>query len=169
MKKFQILIISVLTLFVLSPLAQAKDENSNPLGCRNLGYEFNMRLLHLKPGEAGKRNSMYFIHNILGQNLIIYQLHKGDTTISTFLNHIIRPNQWAVLSVNEKSMKFACSLKRTGKQYGELVDCAKVMKVCEFNNVKFGINNRGNYWIVGSSTRNGALNAVVHYGIIPAQ
>jgi len=74
-----------------------------------------------------------------------------------------------VLSVNEKSMKFACSVKEYGKKYGEVVDCSKAVQVCEYNNVKFGLNNRGNYWIVNSSSRNGAVRAVVKYGIIPAQ
>lgn len=169
-KNHVLIIISLIALLVLSPLAKAKkDDNSNPVGCRDVGYEFSMRLLHLKPGDVGERNSMYFIHNKLGQSLTLYQLRKDDTARSMFLNHVIRADQWAVLSVNEKSMKFACSIKNHGKKYGELVDCADAVTVCEYNNVKFGLNNRGNYWIIGSNTRNGAVRGVVHYGIIPAQ
>ena len=169
MNKIRVLIITM-ALLALSPLANAKeDDNKFPLGCRDVGYEFTMKLLHLMPGEVGERNSMYFIHNQLGQKLTLYQLRNDDTARSMFLNHIIRSNQWAVLSVNEKSMKFACSVKDPGKKYGELVDCSKAVRVCEYNNVKFGLNNRGNYWIVGSNTRNGAVRAVVRYGIIPAQ
>ena len=160
----------MLVLLAISPMANAeKDDNSFPLGCRDVGYEFTMKLLHLKPGEVGERNSMYFIHNKLGQKLTLYQLRNDETARSMFLNHIIYPDQWGVLSVNEKSMKFACAVKNQGKKYGELVDCATAVKVCEYNNVKFGLNNRGNYWIVGSNTRNGAVRAVVRYGIIPAQ
>ncbi len=169
MNKFYTIISALALIFLFSIARAANDENKNPTGCRDVGYEFSMRLLHLKPGAVGERNSMYFIRNNLGQKLTLYQLHKGDTAQSMFLNHMIRPGQWAVLSVNEKSMKFACSVKEKGKKYGQLVDCADSVNVCEYNNVKFGLNNRGNYWIVSSSTRNSAVNAVIHYGIIPAQ
>ncbi|WP_367607314.1 endopeptidase IV [Legionella sp. W05-934-2] len=171
MNKIRVLLISFMALLAVSTIAKAekKDDNTNPLGCRDVGYEFDMRLLHLKPGAVGERNSMYFIHNKLGQKLTLYQLRKDESARSMFLNHLIYPNQWAVLSINEVSMKFACSVKNAGKKYGELVDCADAITVCEFNNVKFGLNNRGNYWIVGSSSRNGALRSVVYYGIIPAQ
>jgi len=170
MNKFRVLLISMVALLAFSPLTNAKkDDNSFPLGCRDVGYEFTMKLLHLKPGAVGERNSMYFIHNKLGQKLTLYQLRNDETARSMFLNHIIYADQWAVLSVNEKSMKFACSVKERGKKYGELVDCSKAVRVCEYNNVKFGLNNRGNYWIVSSRSRNGAVRAVVRYGIIPAQ
>ena len=33
--------------------------------------------------------------------------------------------------------------------------------------VKYGLNNKGNYWLVGSNTSGGAVNEVLHYGIIP--
>lgn len=170
MKKIRVILMSLLMgLFVFSPAHAEKEDNRNPLGCRDVGYEFEMKLLHLKPGAVGERNSMYFIHNKLAKKLTLYQLRKDDTARSMFLNHEIYSNQWAVLSVNEKSMKFACSVKEYGKKYGEVLDCAKAIQVCEYNNVKFGLNNRGNYWIVGSNTRNGAVREVVRYGIIPAQ
>ena len=79
---------------------------------------------------------------------------------------MIRPGRWAVLSSTE-SMNYICT-KHDGKSsHGEVIDCAQSLKVCEYARVKYGMNNRGNYWLVHSNSRGGAVRAVIHYGIIP--
>jgi hypothetical protein len=145
---------------------ESKDEKF-PIGCRSVGYEESLKVLSLFPGKEGALQSMYFFYNKLPQTVSLYQMRDKDSEYSTRYNHSIRGRSWAVLAVGEPHVKFICSLGDGKKEYGQILDCADTIRVCEYVNVKFGLNNKGNYWIVESNTRNGAVNEVVHYGIIP--
>ncbi|KTD21529.1 enhanced entry protein EnhB [Legionella lansingensis] len=145
------------------------EDNRNPLGCYDTGFQFDLKTLHLLPGEAGPRQSMYFIFNTLDQKINLYQMRDEESSRTMYMNHSINARQWAVLSTTEKKVKFICTVPDGKEEYGKIVDCAESLRVCEYTNVRYGLNNRGNYWIVSSNTRSGALRAVVHYGIIPAQ
>lgn len=146
-----------------------KDDDKNPTGCYNTGYAQHLKVLTLLPGESGPRNSMYFVYNKMDKPVNLFQMRDGDSVYSLHLNHTIPPQKWAVFATSEEKLKFLCSVDdKTYPKYGHIVDCAQTVKVCEFTNVKFGLNNRGNYWMVKGNTRNGALREVVHYGIIPA-
>lgn len=149
--------------------AKEVEDNRMPLGCYNAGYQFDLKTLRLLPGEAGERQSMYFIFNTLNQKISLYQMRNEESSRSMYLNHVINARQWAVLSTSEKQVKFICTVPEAKSNYGKIVDCSESVQVCEYTNVRYGLNNRGNYWIVNSNTRNGALREVVHYGIIPAQ
>jgi len=154
----------------LSNIAFAGDDENdvrNPLGCLDVGYEFELKTLSLFPKEAGTRNSLYFIRNKSNQRVNLYQMRQGDSSLSMFLNHDIHPNRWAVLSTCEQEVKYICTVDDRKSKYGKIVDCADNLQVCEFARVRFGLNNRGNHWIVNSNTRNGAVREVVRYGIIP--
>jgi hypothetical protein len=145
----------------------AEKETRNPIGCKPVGFSESLKILSLFPGKEGALQSMYFFYNKLPQTISLYQMREKDSEYSTRYNHSIKSNSWAVLAVGEPHVKFICSLGDGKKEYGKIVDCADSVKVCEYVNVKFGLNNKGNYWIVDSNTRNGAVNEVVHYGIIP--
>ncbi|GGI85989.1 endopeptidase IV [Legionella impletisoli] len=144
-----------------------KEERRNPLGCVDVGYAFELKTLNLFPQEAGERNSLYFILNKSNRPINLYQMRQGDSSYSMYLNHEISPNRWAVLSTCEKEIKYVCTIEDKKSKYGKVVDCAENLQVCEFARVRFGLNNRGNHWIVNSNTRGGAVREVVHYGIIP--
>jgi hypothetical protein len=144
----------------------AKEEQRNPIGCQDLGYQFELKVLELIPDAAGERNSIYFVLNTLSVPINLYNMRGDDSTTTMFLNNIIQPKQWGVLATNEKYLKYICTTNN-GKPYGKIVDCAESVRVCEFVKVRFGLNNRGNLWLVKSNTRNGAVSDVVHYGIIP--
>ncbi len=150
-----------------SSTVDSEKETRYPIGCRPVGYEESLKVLSLFPGKEGALQSMYFFYNKLPQTVSLYQMRDKDSEYSTRYNHSIRGNSWAVLAVGEPQVKFICSLGDGKKEYGQILDCAQTIKVCEYVNVKFGLNNKGNYWIVDSNTRNGAVNEVVHYGIIP--
>ncbi|RUR07951.1 endopeptidase IV [Legionella sp. km772] len=145
----------------------SEKETRYPIGCRPVGYEESLKVLSLFPGKEGALQSMYFFYNKLPETVSLYQMRDKDSEYSTRYNHSIRGGAWAVLAVGEPHVKFICSLGDGKKEYGKILDCAETIKVCEYVNVKFGLNNKGNYWIVDSNTRNGAVNEVVHYGIIP--
>jgi hypothetical protein len=144
-----------------------KQESRFPIGCTPVGFEQSLKVLSLYPGKEGALQSMYFFYNKLPQTISMYQMRDKDSEYSTRFNHTIQGNSWAVLAVGEPKVKFICTLGDGKTSYGQIVDCADTVKVCEYVHVKFGLNNKGNFWIVDSNTRNGAVSEVVHYGIIP--
>lgn len=146
-----------------------KDDNRPPIGCYNSGYQFELETLHLNTGANGQNQSMYFLFNTLGQPVNLFQMRNEESSRSLYLNHVIGAHEWGIFSTSEKKVKFICTIPDKKSQYGQVIDCAQSLRVCEYTNVKYGLNNRGNYWLVNSSTRNGAVSAVVHYGIIPGQ
>ncbi len=162
--------VSLLLLLLATPSmgeAMVEKEDKSPLGCRDVGYQFELKTLKLLPKEAGSRQSLYFIFNTRPKNVNLYQMLKDDSTRSMYLNHVITARQWAVLSTSEKELKYICTIDDPKMTYGKIVDCAESLKVCEYARVKYGMNNTGNYWLVNSNTSGGAVNEVLHYGIIP--
>lgn len=144
-----------------------KDPMKSPLGCKDVGYEFQLDVLNLLPEAAGDRQSLYFIYNRLNTPINLFQMLKGNSTRSVYLNHSIRPQEWAVLSTSEKEVTYICTVAGAKSRYGKVVPCMESLKVCEYARVKFGLNNRGNYWVVNSTSRGSAVGDVVRYGIIP--
>lgn len=144
-----------------------QDEQRSPIGCRDVGYEFDLRILKLYPEAAGMQQSLYFMFNKSNDPIALYQMLSEESSRSVPLNHTINGRQWGILSVGEKEVKYICTQPTQESHYGKIIDCASRLKVCEFDNVKYGLNNRGNFWIANDSSRNGAVMDVVHYGIIP--
>jgi hypothetical protein len=148
-------------------LTPIEDTSKSPLGCRNLGYQYRLNTLLIQPHNAGENQSLYFFYNRLSQPVKLYHLVGDNTSHSTFLNHTIEPRQWAVLATGEHAVKYLCATHADKDNLGTMISCENSIKVCEFARVKFGLNNRGNFWIVKGNTRAGAVSEVVHYGIIP--
>lgn len=163
----QLAIVCVLAAITNIGYAAEKTDDKPPLGCRDVGYKFELKTLSLLPIDAGEQQSLYFIFNALPQSINLYQMLKDESTHSMYLNHVIRARQWAVLSTSEKELKYICTVDDAKRNYGKIVDCAASIKVCEYARVKYGMNNKGNYWLVNSNTSGGAVNEVLHYGIIP--
>lgn len=145
----------------------AKEEARFPIGCIPVGHEQRLKVLSLFPGKEGALQSLYFFYNKLPQTVSLYQMRDEDSEYSTRFNHTIGPNQWAALATGEPLVRFVCTLGDGKKSYGKIVDCADTVKICEYVHVKFGLNNKGNFWVSDGNSRNGAVNDVVHYGIIP--
>ena len=144
-----------------------KEDNRAPIGCYNAGYQFELQTLHLNPGSNWDNQSMYLLFNSSNRPITLFQMRNEESSRSLYLNHVIGPREWGVLSTSEKQVKFICTVPYKKSLYGQVVDCEQNVKVCQYTNVRYGLNNRGNYWLVNSTTRNGAVSAVVHYGIIP--
>lgn len=157
----------VLSTVVTVSIAAEKADDKSPLGCKNVGYNYELKTLELHPAEAGDKQSLYFIFNALKQPINLYQMLKDNSTRSMYLNHTVRPREWAVLSTSETELKYICTVDDPKQSYGKIVDCSESIKVCEYARVKYGLNNKGNYWLVNSNTSSGAVNEVLHYGIIP--
>lgn len=168
MNKTIVISLNALTLFLATTagLCAEKKDDSSPLGCKDVGYRFELKVLHLQPDLVGENQSLYFIFNSLSKPVNLLQMRKDDSTRSMYLNHTIHPRQWAILSTNEKQLKYICTVDDAKMSYGKMVDCGDSLKVCEYARVKYGMNNRGSFWLVDSS-RGGAVQQVLHYGIIP--
>lgn len=147
---------------------EKKDNDKSPIGCHSVGYEYYMKSLIVKPEDASGRQSMYFFYNQLAEPVRLYHMRYNDSPYSMRLNTRIKGQQWGVLATGEKEIHYVCAVDDKSSVYGRIVDCEKSIKVCEYPKVKFGMNNTGNYWIIDSTTKNGAVHAVVRYGIIPA-
>lgn len=144
------------------------DNSKNPPGCQDVGYRFDLKVLQFLPDAAGKRQSMYLLFNKGGHAINLYHMRSEHGTRNLYLNHAIKQGQWAVFSTSEHDLKFICTTSDKSMREGRIIDCQDTLRVCELTNVKYGLNNRGNYWLVNSDSKNGALRAVVRYGIIPA-
>ncbi len=151
--------------------ALIEDESKSPLGCRDQGYRFKLNVLQIipdiSPEIAADRQSLYFLFNKSDRPVSVYQMLKSDSTRSMPLNHAINPQRWSVLATNQKELNYICAVDVTPTSRGKIVSCADTLKVCEFARVKFGLNNRGNYWFSNSTTRGGGVRDALHYGIIP--
>ncbi len=143
------------------------DESKSPLGCRDQGYHYNINVLEIEPEAEGDRQSLYFLYNRLNKPVNLYQMLGDNSVRSMPLNHVINGQQWSVLSTSQKQMKYICAVDETPTKHGKVVSCADTIKVCEYARVKYGLNNKGNYWFSSSTNRNRAVADVLHYGIIP--
>ena len=176
MKKIKKYFVVVLVMMLVASLgwtaeiSEKKDnDNRNPNGCLDVGYKFELQTLHLLPPEQGAQQSLYLVFNQLDVPLNLYQMRDSDGNRNLYLNHTINLHQWGVFSTGEKELKFICTVNDPKLRFGRVVNCADSVRICEYTNVIYGMNNRGNYWLVNSYTRNAAVREVVHYGIIPAR
>ncbi len=150
----------------LSFSAKADPEIRSPLGCKDVGYGFDLNVLQLLPNSVGDSQSLYFIYNKTNKPVNLYQMRQSESSQSVYLNHTIPAGRWAVLSSSER-MKYICTVHDGKSSHGRIIDCAGGLKVCEYARVKYGMNNRGNYWLADGNTRGGAVRQVINYGIIP--
>lgn len=164
--KQQVAMMTALLLISSMTFSETAEEK-RPLGCKDVGYQFELNTLSLLPEGTGDRQSLYFIYNSLNRPINLYQMRQEDSARSLFLNHVIRAGQWGALATSEKELKYICTVDDAKSSYGKIVNCGESIKVCEYARVKFGLNNKGNYWIVSSNSRDGAVRDVTHYGIIP--
>lgn len=170
-KKMQHLIFGMVFACILSPIVSYAEniepDAKRPLGCKDVGYRYELKTLRLLPLESNDKQSLYFIFNSLSKSVNLYQMRQEDSTRSIYMNHVIRPRQWAVLSTSEPEVRYICTTNDGKSNYGKVIDCGESLKVCEYARVKYGMNNRGNYWLVDGNTSGGAVSDVLHYGIIP--
>lgn len=158
----------VLSLFLISTaFAKESDNSTAPIGCLDTGYHYHMKTLTLHPHESGQEQNLYFFHNLTPTPLNLYQMRGEESGRSVYLNHTIQPNRWAVFATSEKTVRFICSVPDKKFSHGKVINCADQVKVCQFTRVRFGLNNKGNFWMVDNTDKNSAVREVVRYGIIP--
>ncbi|MDF1646284.1 MAG: endopeptidase IV [Legionellaceae bacterium] len=151
---------------ILGFAAKRDSEIRSPLGCKDVGYGFDLNVLKILPASVGDSQSLYFIYNKAEKPVNLYQMRQSESSQSVYLNHTIPSGRWAVLSSSE-DMKYICTIHDGKSSHGRIIDCQTGLKVCEYARVKYGMNNRGNYWLAHGNTRGGAVRQVINYGIIP--
>ena len=77
MKKTLLLSLFFIASGHLYAASEDKEDERNPQGCENTGYEFNLNTLKLLPQEAGVTQSMYFLKNTANQKLTLFQTVFG--------------------------------------------------------------------------------------------
>ena len=164
-KTARIIGLSLSIAMFIPTLAQAEIEKL-PKGCHDEGYAFNHKALTLMPSKAGNHDSVYFVYNNSPNTINLYQLKSAEEHMGLNINNKIRPFNWGVYSSDESLVRFACSIPSAEYAHGKLVDCQSRLKVCEYTNVKYGLNNKGNYWMSRSNTRGGALRRVNRLGVL---
>jgi hypothetical protein len=160
------IIITTLSLLFCTTTFAALKPLQLPKGCHDEGYSFHHQALTLFPARAGNNDSVYFVYNNSGSTINLYQLKSANTHMGLNINNKLRPYNWGVYSSDEALVRFACSIPSTKYTYGKLTDCRANLKVCEYTHVKYGQNNRGNYWMSRSTTKNGALRRVNRLGVL---
>tara|TARA_B110000908_G_C10215283_1_gene432497 strand:+ start:196 stop:747 length:552 start_codon:yes stop_codon:yes gene_type:complete len=157
----------VLSIAIFSHATAATSNPSVlPRGCHNEGYSFHHKALTLLPSKAGNNDSVYFVYNNSGSTINLYQLKSANAHMGLNINNKIRAYSWGVYSSDEDLVRFACSIENSDYDHGQLVDCQERLDVCEYTHVKYGLNNRGNYWMSRSNTRGGALRRVNRLGVL---
>lgn len=148
-------------------LSYAEDDFKRPHGCKEVGYRYQYQTLEIQPRAEGDRESLYFFYNRSDEPIKLYHMLGNSAPIKTFLNHTLEPKLWAVLLTGEGNVKYICAKHAEGEALGEIVDCQSHLTVCEFPKTRFGLNNRGNFWLVKADVRANAIRQVERYGIIP--
>ncbi len=137
-----------------------------PNGCTSVGHSYSHYTLDLNLDAAGQTHSLYFIYNKSTRTVRFYQMRSDDDGYVMNLNNEIHQFQWGVFAINDHDTKFICTNYDSDYNYGKIIDCETALVVCEYPNVKFAINNYGNYWAVPSSSRSAAIRSVVRQGIL---
>lgn len=168
MKKWKGTIMGISLCFLLLAVSGANGKELRfPPGCYPMGYKFKYYNLILKPTARYHPQTVYLIHNISNQSVKLFQARSGDDPYIMHNNTTIGANTWSVLATDEKEIKYICANGGEDILKIKVVNCSKMLEICEFPRTRFGDNNRGNYWIaqnVGSWT--GAVSAARWNGIL---
>ena len=169
--KWKLTFIIMLTGCLLAPtqlLAKSAKEKKPrfPMGCFPVGYKFKYHTLTVTPTAKYHPQTIFLVHNLAGFPVHIRQIHTGDKPYVIHINTTIKPRFWSVLATDEKKLKFICTVNKKGIKLEQIIDCGKVLELCEFPNTRFGDNHRGNYWIHQRSTGNSAKRATKYHGVL---
>lgn len=163
----QFLISSIVSCCVLAtPSVHAKPDLSLPKGCYQQGFVFEDNTLTLLPPKAGNTDSVYFIYNHSPTTLNLYELQQAKNHLGINANNKIAPYEWGVYSSDQTKVRFACTIPDKTYAHGKLVDCQQKLNVCEYTHVKYGVNNRGNYWMARSASKNAAIKRAIYIGVL---
>lgn len=147
--------------------AKTTPQKPYPTGCKQVGYGFANGVLVLTPYHKNidQKQVIYFIQNISKQEIVFSDQRDGNTPYIMHNDNTLKPDQWGVYAA-DVTTKFMCSNKDKTQTLQSIVDCENTVKVCEYANVKFAPNNRGNYWATTDMSMSGAVTEIIHQGVL---
>lgn len=144
----------------------AKEKSCFPVGCKATGYKFDFYNLVFNPSTRKYPQTIYFITNISNRPVYMLQVHDGSEPYIIYMNGLINPNTWSVLSVGEEKVKFICTNYNKDKRDHRVISCKDALRVCEFSRSRFGTNHRGTYWLAMNQVRDAAVRIARFHGIL---
>lgn len=139
----------------------AKSGKQFPHGCRTVGYEFQHRLLLLKPvSETPKITTLYLIHNRSHYAVSLAVVKLSSQPFSPSYKNTISAGQWGAFALNQSLLQLSCNAN------GFQVDCQNVLELCQYNRAKFAEHNQGTYWIIRDGSRHKAVRGSINNGIL---
>jgi len=162
----------VLTAIIFSLSASAVSAQVKfPSGCRDLGHAFQYGDLILDPSYAKTSQTLFFIYNTSGHDILIRKEPK-QKYIPSYSN-VVHLGEWGSFAMDLRQLKLSCNVVysfnpkdlREPKEVSP-VDCSSVLKVCEYNNAKFAEHNKGSYWVMQSNTLKKSILGSIQSGIL---
>jgi hypothetical protein len=146
-----------ITLIMTSTLAISAQF---PRGCNVQGYAFNTNFLILN--DQGNQE-FYLIHNSTHEPVIL-ELHETEEAfMSPKLHSTIDPLRWSAFASDIKNQHFKCFT--TDGDNTKVLDCGKVLEVCQYPRVKFALSNMGNYWVSSNKEQRLVIKDAIAKGI----
>ena len=136
-----------------------------PNGCKPVGFEYQDGMLVLMPvSETDQIQTVYLIHNMSHDTVNFISKKMPNQVFAPKYKHSIRPASWSSFSTNEHKIQFIC--KQGGYSYGQQINCADVLEICQYPRAKFAPHNGGTYWIKKSESRRQAVRSVIRNGVL---
>lgn len=143
----------------------AKDNVKLPVGCKKVGYKFDLFNVIFKPSFEKRSQAIYFIHNISGRQIYLHEAGADDGPYIMHLNGTIDTAHWSVFALSKKTMKFNCAYFDRSKKMHEVTSCKNALAICQFPRAKFGPNQHGTYWVLYNATRKEAMGITKEHGV----
>jgi len=137
-----------------------------PVGCKQMGYKFDLYNVIFTPSTRQYPQTIYFIHNISNKTIYMLQSTDGDNPFIIHINGKIAPNRWSVLAISEPKLKYICTNYNKRKNDLSVINCQKMLDICEFPRARFGTNHRGTYWLLFNRSRRSAVNVARYHGVL---
>ncbi|MGD9152794.1 MAG: enhanced entry protein [Gammaproteobacteria bacterium] len=145
---------------------RVKQKLRFPVGCKPTGYKFDFYNVVFKPSALRYSQTVYFIRNVSGRPVYMLQVHDGSEPYIIYMNGLIVPNKWSVLSVSEDQVKYICTNYTKANRNHRVINCQNALNICEFSRSRFGTNHRGTYWLTMNQSREAAVRITRFHGIL---
>jgi hypothetical protein len=145
---------------------RTKKKTRFPVGCKPIGYKFDLYNVIFTPSTKKYLQTVYFIRNKSNRTIQLLQANDGSDPYIINIDGNIKPYRWSVLSVSENKIKYICTNYDKRKNKHRVISCQNALQICEFPHTRFGTNHRGTYWLTLNKSRRSAINATRFHGIL---
>ena len=145
---------------------QPKENIRFPIGCKPMGYKFDLYNVIFRPSNKMYSQTVYFILNKSNMIIHLLQVSNGNELYLVHIDGNIYPNKWSVLAASETEIKYICTQYNEYKDDHRVLNCQKVLDICEFPRARFGTNHRGTYWLTLNQSLISALKVARFHGVL---